>query len=196
MFHAGVRTVHMGNICGKTIAGTVVSALPMRAYVRRSLKIRGKKILIGKGDDQMGLNNPSMTEEKITEFHKMLDTVPERHPFEPAKLCRTYCYDNTPTYVTSPAYDAFTYPSYDAQSRSFLYRHYDMEAETEDDVSIDLVDFLEPFIGYNFEVAVKICNLFNVPMLDIKSCTEEIQKIRREESESKTGDIAKAGESS
>ena len=85
-----------------------------------------------------------------------------------------YCYDDAPTYVTRPAYDAFTYPTYDRESQSFNYRHYDMEAETADDISIDLIELLEASIDDDFVKAIEICNMFNIPMSDIKACQEEV----------------------
>lgn len=60
--------------------------------------------------------------------------------------------------------------------RGFLYRHYDMEAEESDDVIIDLIEFLEAGMDDDFVEAVKICNMFNVPVSDIKACQEEILK--------------------
>lgn len=119
-----------------------------------------------------------MSDEEAKLFREKLKTMPKMHPFENAELCELYCYDDTPTYVTRPAYDAFTYPTYDRESQSFNYRHYDMEAETEDDISIDLIELLEASIDDDFVKAIKICNMFNVPMADIKYCREEILKMR------------------
>lgn len=111
-------------------------------------------------------------------LEKELKTMPKIHPFENAELCKQYCYDNTPTYVTRPAYDAFTYPTYDRESQSFNYRHHDMDAGTADDISIDLIELLEASIDDDFVKAIEICNMFNVPMSDIKDCTEEVLKMR------------------
>lgn len=118
-----------------------------------------------------------MREEEKIKFAELLKTMPKKHPFEPAELCELYCYDDTPTYVTRPAYDAFTYPTYDVESQSFLYRHYDMEAETSDDVSVDLTELLEASIDDDFVKAIEICNMFNVPMADIRACQEEVLKM-------------------
>jgi len=120
-----------------------------------------------------------MSDEDAKQFRELLKTMPRKHPFEHAELCELYCYDDTPTYVTRPAYDAFTYPTYDRGSQSFNYRHYDMEAETSDDVSISLTELLEEGIDDDFVKAVEICNMFNVPMSDVKACQEEIKKIPR-----------------
>lgn len=117
-----------------------------------------------------------MNAEEAEKFRKLLKTMPKEHPFERAELCGLYCYDDTPIYVTRQAYDAFTYPTYDRDSQSFLYRHYDMEAEESDDVSIDLIEFLEAGMDDDFVEAVRICNMFNVPVSDIKACQEEILK--------------------
>ena len=84
-----------------------------------------------------------MNADEAKKFRELLKTMPKIHPFGQAVLCELYCYDDTPTYVTRPAYDAFTYPTYDRDSKSFLYRHYDMEAETSDDVSVNLTELLE-----------------------------------------------------
>lgn len=118
-----------------------------------------------------------MNDDEAKKFMELLKTMPEIHPFEPAELCELYCYDNTPTYVTRPAYYAFTYPTYDRQSKSFLYRHYDMETETVNDASVDLIELLEGNIDDDFVKAVEICNMLNVPMSDIKACQEEILKM-------------------
>lgn len=118
-----------------------------------------------------------MSEEEKIAFQEKLKTMPKMHPFENAELCELYCYDDTPTYVTRPAYDAFTYPTYDRESQSFNYRHHDMEAETADDVSIDLIELLEASIDDDFVKAIEICNMFNVPMPDIRACQEEILKM-------------------
>lgn len=118
-----------------------------------------------------------ITESEKRKFTELLKTMPKQHPFENAELCELYCYDDTPTYVTTPAYDAFTYPTYDRGSQSFNYRHYDMEAETSDDVSIDLIELLESYIDDDFVKAIEICNMFNVPMADIKACQEEVLKM-------------------
>ena len=64
----------------------------------------------------------------------------------------------------------------DRDSQSFLYRHYDMEAEESNGVSIDLIELLETGMGEDFVEAVRICNMFNVPVSDIKACQEEILK--------------------
>lgn len=119
-----------------------------------------------------------MNEEEAKRFRELLKTMPKEHPFEHAELCELYCYDDTPTYVMNPAYDAFTYPIYDRESQSFFYRHYDMDAETTDDVSIDLTELLEAYIDDDFVKAIEICNMFNVPMADIKACQEEVLKMR------------------
>lgn len=118
-----------------------------------------------------------MNDEEAKKFRELLKTMPKQHPFEGAELCELYCYDDTPTYVTRPAYDAFTYPTYDMDSQIFLYRHYDMEAETSDDVSVDLIELLEAHIDDDFVKAIEICNMFNVPMSDIKDCQEEVLKM-------------------
>lgn len=117
-----------------------------------------------------------MNADEAKKFRELLKTMPKKHPFEPADLCELYCYDDTPTYVTRPAYDAFTYPTYDRDSKSFLYRHYDMEAETSDDVSVNLTELLEEGIEDDFVNAIKICNMFNVPMKDIRACQEKVLK--------------------
>lgn len=119
-----------------------------------------------------------MNDEEAKKFRELLKTMPKQHPFEHAELCDLYCYDDTPTYVTRPAYDAFTYPTYGRDSQSFLYRHYDMEAETSDDVRVDLIELLETGIDDDFVRAIEICNMFNIPMADIKACKEEILKTR------------------
>ena len=114
-----------------------------------------------------------MSDEEAKEFREKLKTMRNSHVFEKAELCELYCYDDAPTYVTRPAYDAFTYPTYDRESQSFNYRHYDMEAETADDISIDLIELLEASID-DFVKAIEICNMFNIPMSDIKACQEEV----------------------
>lgn len=118
-----------------------------------------------------------MNENEAKKFRELLKTMPKIHPFEPAELCELYCYDDTPTYVTRPAYDAYTYPTYDKESQSFMYRHYDMDAGTGDDVSVDLIELLEAYIDDDFVKAIEICNMFNVPMSDIKACQEEVLKM-------------------
>ena len=118
-----------------------------------------------------------MAEKEKIAFQEKLKNMPEEHPFECAKLCRLYCYDDTPTYVTNPAYDAFTYPDYDRDNMSFNYRHYDMEAETADDISVDLIELLEAYIDDDFVKAIEICNMFNVPMEQIKQAKEELLKL-------------------
>lgn len=118
-----------------------------------------------------------MNDDEAKRFRELLKAMPKKHPFELAELCELYCYDDTPTYVTRPAYDAFTYPTYDRESRSFLYRHYDMEAEELDDVCVDLIELLEAHINDEFEEAMEICTMFNVPMSDIKVCREEVLKL-------------------
>lgn len=121
-----------------------------------------------------------MSDEEAKKFRELLEAMPKQHPFEAAELCELYCYDNTPTYVTRPAYDAFTYPTYDRDSQSFLYRHYDMENETSYDVSVDLVELLEASIDDDFVRAIEICNMFNVPTEDIKDCKKEVLKGKNE----------------
>lgn len=49
-----------------------------------------------------------------------------------------------------------------------------MEAETADDISIDLIELLEASIDDDFVKAIEICNMFNIPMSDIKACQEEV----------------------
>lgn len=116
-----------------------------------------------------------MNNDETDQFQELLK-LPKEHPFECAELCESYCYNDTPTYVTEPAYDAFTYPTYDRDRQSFLYRHYDIEAETLDDISVDLIELLEAHIDDDFVKAIEICNMFNVPMADIKACQDEILK--------------------
>lgn len=52
-----------------------------------------------------------------------------------------------------------------------------MEAETADDISIDLTELLEASIDDDFVKAIEICNMFNVPISDIKVCKEEVLKM-------------------
>lgn len=118
-----------------------------------------------------------ITEEEKIAFQEKLKIMPEEHPFVRAKLCKIYCYDDTPTYVTNPAYDAFTYPTYDRDSMSFIYRHYDMEADTANDVCVELIELLEAYIDDDFVKAIEICNMFNVPMEQIKQAKEELLKL-------------------
>lgn len=118
-----------------------------------------------------------MNDDEARKFRELLKTMPREHPFEEAVLCELYCYDDRPTYVTRLAYDAFTYPTYDKDNKCFLYRHHDMEAETSDDVCVDLMELLEESIDDDFVRAIEICNEFNVPMKDIKACQEEILKM-------------------
>ena len=118
-----------------------------------------------------------MNDEETKKFRELLKTMPKKHPFEPAELCELYCYDDTPTYVTKPAYDAYTYPTYDSYSQSFLYRHYDMDSETSEDVCVDLIDLLETGVDDDFVKEIEICNMFDVPMKDIEACKEEVLKM-------------------
>ncbi len=122
-----------------------------------------------------------MNNKELEIFKYKLQIMPKRHPFENAKICTLYSYSNTPIYVTNPAYDAFTYPTYDKKSKTFNYQHYDMEAETTDDIIIDLIELFNADYKNNFRHAIKICNMFNIPKKDIETYQKEVKKLYMEE---------------
>lgn len=112
---------------------------------------------------------------EANEIRELLKVMPKEHPFEYAELCELYYFDDTPTYVSNPAYNAYTYPTYDTDSMSFNWKHYDMEADNcEDDVSRDLVDLIDGFDGdINSEEFINICEQFKVPQEHIDHCLKE-----------------------
>lgn len=123
-----------------------------------------------------------MKSDRLLSLEEKMKTAPEEHPLEYATLCRIYAYDDKPTYVTTPAYDAFTYPEYDKDRMAFVYRHYDMEAETMDHISRDLIDLIDGFDGdIKNENFIQICNLFQVPEKHIQMCHEEYWKLDDQE---------------
>lgn len=121
-----------------------------------------------------------MTEREIKVFREELKTKPKEHPFEYAKLCKSYCFDDTPTYVAKPAYHAFTYPTYDVHSQCFFYKHYDMEHDSKaNEVSRDLIDLIDGFDGdIKNKDFIGICKLFNIPKEHVDSCLSEYLKNR------------------
>lgn len=118
---------------------------------------------------------------KIEELRNKIAVAPKEHPFMNASLCELYCYDEMPTYVTDPAYDAYTLPIYDAGSRSFIYAHHDMEAMTRDDVILALYELVEELEGnVQDEDFVKLCSDYGVSQSDIDIELKDYQRIRKE----------------
>ncbi len=118
-------------------------------------------------------------DEEKADFQKLLKTMPKYHPFERAELCEVYCYDNLPTYVTCPAYDAFTIPVFDKETNIFSYNHHDMEAETMDNVCVHLLDMFyennrteEEY--YNI---CEVCKIMNVPLQNIIDAYEQSENM-------------------
>lgn len=114
-------------------------------------------------------------DEEKADFQKLLKTMPKYHPFERAELCEVYCYDNLPTYVTCPAYDAFTIPVFDKETNIFSYNHHDMEAETMDSVCVHLLDMFyeNNHTEEEYYDICEICKIMNVPLQNIIDAYEQ-----------------------
>lgn len=112
-------------------------------------------------------------------FQELLKKMPKFHPFEPAELCEIYCYDNLPTYVTCPAYDAFTIPVFDAETNIFSYNHHDMDAETMDNVCVHLLDMFYENNRTEEEYydICGICKTMNVPIENIINVYEQSENM-------------------
>ena len=114
-------------------------------------------------------------DEEKRAFQELLKKMPKFHPFEPAELCEVYCYDNLPTYVTRPAYDAFTIPVFDEKTNIFSYKHHDMDDNTMDGMCVHLLDLFyennrEKKECYNI---CEICKVMNVPIQNIVDAYEQ-----------------------
>lgn len=104
-----------------------------------------------------------MTEKEIKEFNELLLLMPHEHPFELATLCKLYCYNDKPTYITNPSYNAFTYPEYNYEDMSFSYEHHDMESETMDCIRLYLIDIIQDYNDLNSDYLKNLVKLFNIP---------------------------------
>lgn len=57
----------------------------------------------------------------------IIDAAPERCPITGLKKCESYTIGDNVVYLPEPAYDAYTLPEYDPDSKAFYRIHYDMD---------------------------------------------------------------------
>lgn len=82
------------------------------------------------------------------DIKEMMKKAPKEHPFIDAELCESYYFDNTVTYVTRPAYDAYTLPTFDAETEEFSWKHYDMDDDNREEFECcTLYDLIDGFNG-------------------------------------------------
>lgn len=86
-----------------------------------------------------------MTREEYLEYIK---TVPQEHPFVRAEICKSYYFEDTATYITRPAYDAYTLPIYDSVDREFSWTHIDMDDDNRQECEFSyLSDLIDSYCG-------------------------------------------------
>jgi hypothetical protein len=68
-----------------------------------------------------------VSEISIEEAKKMIAEAPDECPITGLRKCESYLIDNQVVYLPNPAYDAYTLPQYDPESKSFLRTKYDMD---------------------------------------------------------------------
>lgn len=61
------------------------------------------------------------------ETKKKIEEAPDKCPITGMYKCESYTLDGNVVYLPIPAYDAYTYPIYDAEEKSFFHTKYDMD---------------------------------------------------------------------
>ena len=67
------------------------------------------------------------------EIRKIIDEAPDYCPITGLRKCESYTIDGNVVYLTSPAFDAYTLPEYDAETGEFHRIKYDMDDDFKDD---------------------------------------------------------------
>jgi len=66
------------------------------------------------------------------QLKQIIDEAPEYCPITGLAKCESYTIEDNVVYLTNPAYDAYTLPSYDEGAKAFCRTKYDMD----DDFSV------------------------------------------------------------
>lgn len=100
------------------------------------------------------------------EYKELIKTVPQEHPFVRASICDKYYFNDEATYITTPAYDAYTLPAYNEDDRIFEWIHIDMDDDNRFDFEYsDLSDLVDYYCGgvFSDEVFNSIVDYYKIP---------------------------------
>jgi hypothetical protein len=70
----------------------------------------------------------------VKDINTMIKNAPDECPITGLRKCESYVIDDNVVYLTNPAYDAYTLPTYDEESKEFSRIHYDMDDDNREEV--------------------------------------------------------------
>lgn len=71
--------------------------------------------------------------QELERLKKLIDEVPDFCPITKLRKCEHYVIGDNVVYLTNPAYDAYTLPEYNSETKEFFRTHYDMDDDNKEE---------------------------------------------------------------